>query len=94
MAYTAPPIDGNDQPRRLRFGAQLDARPVTGAADRETHGAQLHPETVAAYIAKYATKAAADLPTDQQRRQRAPAPAAGHAAAAGRPRRVRRPDRR
>ena len=29
-----------------------------------THGAQLHPETVAAYIAKYATKAAADLPTD------------------------------
>ena len=49
---------------RLRFGAQLDARPVTGAADRDTHGAQLHPETVAAYIAKYATKAAADLPTD------------------------------
>ena len=34
-------------------------------ADRETHGAELHPETVAAYIAKYATKAAADLPTDQ-----------------------------
>ena len=63
-SYAAPPIDGNDQPRRLRFGAQLDARPVTGAADRDTHGAQLHPETVAAYIAKYATKAAADLPTD------------------------------
>jgi hypothetical protein len=65
VALTAPPVDANDQPRRLRFGAQLDARPVTGAADRETHGAQLHPETVAAYIAKYATKAAAELPTDQ-----------------------------
>jgi hypothetical protein len=57
--------NGGDQARRLRFGAQVDARPVTGQADRETHGAQLHPETVAAYIAKYATKAAADLPTDR-----------------------------
>ena len=37
---------------------------ASGAADRDTHGGQLHPETVAAYIAKYATKAAADLPTD------------------------------
>ena len=64
VAYTAPPVDRDDQPRRLRFGAQMDARLVTGAADRETHGAELHPETVAAYIAKYATKAAADLPTD------------------------------
>jgi hypothetical protein len=61
----APPIDRKDRVRRLRFGAQLDARAVTGSADRETQGSQLHPETVAAYIAKYATKAAADLPTDQ-----------------------------
>ena len=65
-AYTAPAIDSKDQPRRLRFGPQLDARPVTEAADRQEHGTQLHPETVAAYIAKYATKAAADLPTDDQ----------------------------
>ena len=64
VCYLAPAIDAHDQPRRLRFGAQLDARPVTGAADRDTHGGQLHPETVAAYIAKYTTKAAADLPTD------------------------------
>jgi hypothetical protein len=64
--YDAPPIDRDDIRRRLRFGAQIDARPVTGTADRNTHGAQLHPETVAAYIAKYATKAAGDLPTDQQ----------------------------
>jgi hypothetical protein len=60
--------------------------PVTGTADRETHGAELHPETVAAYIAKYATKAAADLPHRPARRQRAPAASADHAAAAGRPR--------
>jgi hypothetical protein len=66
VAFTAPAIDPDDSPRRLRFGAQLDARPVTGTADRQKHGAQLHPETVAAYIAKYATKAAADLPTDDQ----------------------------
>jgi hypothetical protein len=65
--YVAPAIDANDEPRRLLFGPQLDARLVTGAADRQAHGAQLHPETVAAYIAKYATKAAADLPTDQGR---------------------------
>lgn len=63
----APPVDGDDITRRLRFGAQLDARPVTGGADRDAHGEGLHPETVAAYIAKYATKAAADLPTDQGR---------------------------
>ena len=66
VSFTAPPVDGKDQPRRLRFGAQLDARPVTGTAQPKEHGAQLHPETVAAYIAKYATKAAADLPTDGQ----------------------------
>jgi hypothetical protein len=61
----AAPVDGEDRVRRLRFGAELDARAVTGSADRETQGSQLHPETVAAYIAKYATKAAADLPTDR-----------------------------
>jgi hypothetical protein len=64
----APPVDGKDRVRRLRFGAQLDARPVAGAADRHGHGGELHPGTVAAYIAKYATKAAADLPTQPHRR--------------------------
>jgi hypothetical protein len=28
--YDAPPIDRDDTRRRLRFGAQLDARPITG----------------------------------------------------------------
>ena len=62
--FDAPPVDRDDVVRRLRFGAQVDARPVTGAADRDAHAGRLHPQTVAAYIAKYATKAAADLPTD------------------------------
>ena len=53
--YDAPPLDRDDAGRRLQFGVQLDARPVTVTADRETHRGQLHPETVAAYIAKYAT---------------------------------------
>jgi hypothetical protein len=69
--YDAPPIDRDDVRRRLRFGVQMDASPVTGTADRDTHGRQLHPETVAAYIAKYATKAAGDLPSDQN-------PGSGH----------------
>ena len=62
--FDAPPVDRNYVVRRLSFGAQVDARPVTGTADRDAHAGPLHPETVAAYIAKYATKAAADLPTD------------------------------
>ena len=62
--FDAPPVDRDDTVRRLRFGAQVDARPVTGTADRAGHAGPLHPETVAAYIAKYATKASADLPTD------------------------------
>jgi hypothetical protein len=35
--YDAPPVDGEDIRRRLRFGVQLDARSVTGTADRDTH---------------------------------------------------------
>ncbi len=62
----AAPVDQADTVRLLRFGGQVDARPVHGGADRDMHhGAELHPQTVAAYIAKYATKAAADLPTSQ-----------------------------
>jgi hypothetical protein len=66
--FDAPPLDRHDVSRRLKFGTQLDARPVTGAANRQDQGGELHPETVAAYIAKYATKAAADLPTQSHRR--------------------------
>lgn len=64
--YDAAPVDGADVVRTLRFGAQVDVRPVHGQTDREiTTGTELHPETVAAYVAKYATKAATDLVGDQ-----------------------------
>jgi hypothetical protein len=46
----------------LRFGAQLDARTIRDTADRERHQArQVHPEQVAAYLAKYLTKATEDF---------------------------------
>ena len=51
----------------LRWGAQLDCRSITGAADRDSTRAApvVHPEQVAAYLAKYLTKATEDfgLPT-------------------------------
>jgi len=50
----------------LRFGAQVDARPVHGAANRDASRGDMHPEMVAAYIAKYATKAAEDFGLDQR----------------------------
>ena len=46
---------------QLRFGEQLDIRPVHGSANREASTGPMHPEMVAAYIAKYATKAADDF---------------------------------
>ena len=65
VSYEAPAVDGSDVVRLLRFGGQVDTRLVHGQADREnTTGKELHPETVAAYVAKYATKAAADMGTD------------------------------
>ena len=62
VSCEASPVDSHDVGRVLRFGRQVDARAVHGDADREAAtGVELHPETVAAYVAKYATKAAADL---------------------------------
>ncbi|MEU9703168.1 replication initiator protein RepSA [Streptomyces sp. NPDC047981] len=50
---TVPAVD--DQPlRRLRWGTQLDIRPVKAFGD----GADITEQAVASYIAKYATKAA------------------------------------
>ena len=63
-AVTVParPVDGEDVARVLQFGTQVDARPITNTANRDdADGVQLHPETVAAYVAKYATKAAGDI---------------------------------
>jgi len=46
----------------LRFGNQLDTRTIRDTADRERrHTRQVHPEQVAAYLAKYLTKATEDF---------------------------------
>ncbi|HET9648303.1 MAG TPA: replication initiator, partial [Microlunatus sp.] len=45
----------------LVFGEQCDVRPVHGRANRDASDGPMHPEMVAAYIAKYATKAADDF---------------------------------
>jgi hypothetical protein len=48
---------------RLPWGRQVDTRSITGAADRDSgrHAAVVHPEQVAAYLAKYLTKATEDF---------------------------------
>ena len=51
----------------LRFGRQIDVRPVHGQAQRDASAGPMHPEMVAAYIAKYATKAAEDFGLAPQR---------------------------
>lgn len=56
-----PPMDG-DPERILRFGRQLDARPVATSSARK-HGLDsesLSAEQVAGYLAKYATKTCGD----------------------------------
>jgi hypothetical protein len=59
VAVEAAPTFPADQVRRLRFGAQLDVRPVRASVvDDES---ELSPQAVAAYIAKYATKACEDF---------------------------------
>ena len=55
----APPAFAGDRVRRLRFGTQLDVRPVRPAAVDDE--GMLSAERVAAYIAKYATKACEDF---------------------------------
>ncbi|MFC8503016.1 replication initiator [Pedococcus sp. NPDC057267] len=60
VRFTAPPVHDDDVPRVLAFGSQVDARPVTTARRTDDPGTALSPEQVAGYLAKYATKAAAD----------------------------------
>jgi hypothetical protein len=60
VRYTSPADGPRLPPLELRFGAQVDARIVHDLAERDDpENGDLHPETVAAYIAKYATKATA-----------------------------------
>jgi hypothetical protein len=48
---------------RLRWGSQIDCRSITGGADRDSDraGRVVHPEQVAAYLAKYLTKTTEDF---------------------------------
>jgi len=61
VQYQAPPVSRAAPGYLLRFGAQVDARPVHHSAGRDDLSGAIHPETVAAYIAKYSTKSATDL---------------------------------
>ncbi|GAA2747926.1 hypothetical protein GCM10009868_39350 [Terrabacter aerolatus] len=58
--FDAPPLLGGDLVRRLRFGSQVDARPVRDAHRTDDPEKQLEAEQVAGYLAKYATKSATD----------------------------------
>lgn len=55
---TATPLPGDDQERTLTWGQQFDVRPIVR---REGLDGALSDRAVAAYIAKYATKATEDL---------------------------------
>jgi len=63
------PADGPDLPATsLRFGVQVDTRIVHDTApESDTGTGDMRAETVAAYIAKYATKSADDLTTETDR---------------------------
>jgi hypothetical protein len=61
-----PGVDDHDPPRVLAFGRQLDAR-----AGRRTDDPDRAPEQVAGYLAKYATKSAADTGDTTTARHRA-----------------------
>jgi hypothetical protein len=52
------------QPVALRWGAQVDTRPITLDAGRDAQAGDVHPELVAAYLAKYLTKSTEDFGLD------------------------------
>lgn len=57
VSYDAPPVDGADVPRTLRFGVQVDVRCVRSGLPENHEGTDdLRPEQVAGYLAKYSTK--------------------------------------
>jgi hypothetical protein len=48
----------------LGWGAQIDTRPITLGAGRDDRAGDMHPEMVAAYLAKYLTKSTEDFGLD------------------------------
>ncbi len=65
VTYTAAAVTDNDTPRLLRFGVQVDARPVTARKRDLLDSNTLSAEQVAGYLAKYATKTATTTPGHQ-----------------------------
>jgi len=61
VEFRPPPVSQAAPGHLLRFGTQVEARPVHRRAGRNDLSGAIHPETVAAYIAKYSTKSATDL---------------------------------
>jgi hypothetical protein len=61
----------------LRWGAQVDTRPITPEAGRDAAGGPAHPRQVAAYLAKYLTKTTEDFGLPRR------VVSAAHAATAG-----------
>ena len=59
VRYDAPPVDPWVAVETLRFGAQVDVKPIIAGCWTET-GDGLSAEQVAGYLAKYATKSASD----------------------------------
>ncbi|MGH9004178.1 MAG: replication initiator, partial [Acidimicrobiia bacterium] len=55
--------DGHE-PVALRWGDQIDTRPITLSAGRDDQAGDVHPEMVAAYLAKYLTKSTEDFGLD------------------------------
>ncbi len=54
------------QPVVLRWGEQIDTRPITLGAGRDDQAGDVHPEMVAAYLSKYLTKSTEDFGLDGQ----------------------------
>jgi Replication initiator protein, pSAM2 len=48
----------------LGWGDQIDTRPITPGAGRDDQAGDVHPEMVAAYLAKYLTKSTEDFGLD------------------------------
>jgi hypothetical protein len=63
VRFTAPPVHDRDAARVLAFCALVDTRPVRTLRRTDHPDRELTPEQVAGYLAKYATKSAADTTT-------------------------------
>jgi len=55
---------GGYSPVVLGWGDQIDTRPITLGAGRDDQAGDVHPEMVAAYLAKYLTKSTEDFGLD------------------------------